>query len=152
VPGKGTQLKLANQMKSKTNDAGLASLCHEVRPDDGVPPHILQKQHRTGGRGSKPDFAALRFTKAAVRAVEAALAAYASDADLGSLSVAGALLHPGGAVLEVTLLAPEHRHDDIPALEERLHALSGHFRAQIAAEVNRRRTPHLRLRAIPGTV
>jgi hypothetical protein len=137
-------------MKSTHLDAHTASLCNELRPEDGVPTHLREPQHRRSAALS--NIASARYVKAAVRAVESALAGFAEHPQLGSLSVTDAQLHPGGAVLEIALYAPEHRYEDIEPLEHLLASFSGHFRDHIAAEVNRRRTPHLRLRVIPGSL
>lgn len=54
---------------------------------------------------------------------------------------------PGSSAVLVTLVAPDEL--DLAASQAALDAARGRLRAEVAAAINRKRTPHLRLVVIP---
>ncbi len=97
----------------------------------------------------KPNHHSQQYGKAAGRAVEQALFGLSDDPVVQSLMVIDAEL--SGAVLTVSLQAPSMTWPELVALEAGVQALAPSLRAMLAAEFQRKRTPHVRLRLIPAT-
>ena len=134
-------------------DAAWRSLCAELRPDDGVPPHVLKKREaaraarstsNTGGghRGRQ-------YCKAVQRCLEAALSEEPGDSPLDGLSIDSVTPEPGGAALLVVSLHPGADAAELATREAALNAAAGHMRAAIAGGIRRKRVPHLRFRVVP---
>jgi hypothetical protein len=140
-------------MKYK-RDAALTSLCAEVRPGDGIPPHILkrqqQKEKHTHHSNRQPvDRHALQYAKVAQRCLDGALTALTSGDRAGDCTVVSVEPASGGSVLLVIVSAPGLTHEGMAAMEARLRANAGHLRAALAGETHRKRVPHLRFRVVP---
>jgi hypothetical protein len=137
-------------MKHK-KDAALTSLCAEVRPGDGIPPHILKRQKQKQHQQRKPvDRHALQYARAVHRCLDGALAGITGDDTMNDWSVLSVESLPGGSVLLVIVSAPSLVHDEITGMESRLQQASGGLRATIAGETHRKRVPHLRFRVVPA--
>jgi hypothetical protein len=107
--------------------------------DDEAPPR----------RSRKTNHHSEQYGKAAGRAVEAALGMLVDDEALSGLHVQEARLE--GAVLEVLLEAPPMSWDALVALEQHVQSYAPWLRAALAADMQRKRTPHLRLRVVPAS-
>ena len=81
--------------------------------------------------------------------MEQALFSLSDHPAVQSLAVIEAELR--GAVLTVSLQAPPLAWSELAALEARVQAQAPSLRALLAAEFQRKRTPHVRLRLIPAT-
>ncbi|HWB05186.1 MAG TPA: hypothetical protein VG796_19295 [Verrucomicrobiales bacterium] len=141
-------------MKHK-RDAALTSLCAEVRPGDGIPPHILkrqqQKERHTHHPNRQPvDRHGLQYAKVAHRCLDGALTTLTSDASAGDCTVVSVEPASGGSVLLVVVSAPALTQDEIAAMEAHLRGNAGHLRAALAGETHRKRVPHLRFRVVPA--
>jgi hypothetical protein len=136
-------------MKSKSHLAQSRMLCATPRTDDGLSSIEYAKKHRKLP-SSPPRHRQQSYLKAASRALDEALLSLALHPDLSRLQLHELQLN--GAVLEAVLWAPEHSAADVPALEAELQLHAGYLRSVLAETVRRKRTPHLRLRVIPGAV
>jgi hypothetical protein len=92
----------------------------------------------------KPNYHDHQFVKAARQAIEHWLSW--SDWDLVVIS---AQLRPGGTVLEVLLSQEGLTVERLQAIEARKPELEMPLRHAIASELNRKRTPHVRIRLVP---
>ena len=123
-------------------------LCTELRPDDGLPPHLLkrkaQRQEHPPGQ-----VRAQQYCKAVQRALDAGLAGVCGDARLKSLTVHAVEPHPNGSKLLVIIAVPATDAATVKSLEQTLQNAAGLLRSVIATEVQRRRTPHLTFRVVP---
>jgi ribosome-binding factor A len=79
--------------------------------------------------------------------IELVLAGDLSDPNLEGLWVLDVSPEPGGTALLVTLVAPDEA--PLRAVEASLEAVRGLLRSEVAADITRKRTPHLRLVVIP---
>ena len=136
-------------MKHK-KDAAWSSLCAEIRPGDGIPPHILKRQTQKQHQRPPVDRHALQYAKAAHRCLDGALTAITGDESMNEWNVVSVESIPGGSVHLVNVCAPALMQDDIPVMELRLRNASGLLRAAIAGATHRKRVPHLRFRVVPS--
>jgi ribosome-binding factor A len=124
------------------------SPCTELRPDDGLPPHVYHQRFLREPRG--PNQARSRqYCKAVYQSLEAGLAGACADPRLKSLTVQSVEALHGGSKLLVTVTAPEGDPLVLAELEQTLHRASGLLRSIVAAEIQRRHTPHLRFQVLP---
>ena len=79
--------------------------------------------------------------------IDLVLAGELSDPNLDGLWVLEVEPEPGSSALLVTLVAPDGV--ERRAIEASLDAARGRLRSEVAAAINRKRTPHLRLLVIP---
>jgi len=135
-------------MTSSSRDPARASLrADSNNNDDGVDPRLVLRRSKHPQR--KPNHHSQQYGKGAGRAVEQALFSLSDDPAIQSLMVISAELT--GAVLTVTLQASSvMTWPDLVALEAGVQALAPSLRAVLAAEFQRKRTPHVRLRLIPA--
>ena len=109
-------------------------------------------QHRGASGFGEDDRRAARKTrqicKEALRTLSYALGA-SRDERVRDLVVAAVDPAPDASRLMVTLYCPGAR-DDIPALLARLAGLRGPLRAEIAASIQRKRTPEIAFRVAPA--
>ncbi len=143
-------------MKSprKTPPRELKALCAELRPDDGLSPLALKKQHlREQLQQHPPSQARARqYCKAVHRALEAGLSGTIGDERLKDLIIQSVEpLHSGGSNLLVVIAAPPTGLTTMKALEQTLQKAAGILRSVIATEIQRKRTPHLTFRVVPET-
>ncbi len=135
-------------MNSSSRDPARASLRAGFDySDDGVDPRLVLRRSKHPHR--KPNHHSQQYGKAAGRAVEQALFSLSDDPAVQSLMVIDAELK--GAVLTVSLQAPPLALPELAALEAGVQTLAPALRAMLAAEFQRKRTPHVRLRLIPAT-
>jgi hypothetical protein len=132
-------------------DAALTSLCADIRPDDGIPPHLIKRQKQKQRQQRQPiDRHALQYAKAAKRCLDGALASLTGDGSMTELNVVSVEPLPCSSVLLVILSAASLTQDEIAGMEARLRQASGLLRAAIAGETHRKRVPHLRFRVVPA--
>lgn len=134
-------------MNASSRDPARAFPRADLDNDDGVDPRLVarHRQHRK----RRPNHHAQQYGKAAGRAVELALFSLTDEPAIQSLAVIDATLE--GAVLTVSLQGPPLTWPELTALEARVQALAPSLRAAVAAEFQRKRTPHVRLRLVPAT-
>lgn len=135
-------------MKQKKNSS-LTELCAELRPGDGVPPHLLRQQERkeNHARQQRPDRHQQQYCGEARRCLDAALQDCASLPE--GLCVLAVEPLSGGSLL-VVAGKPGLVLEEISGIESRLQRCAGRLRAALAGETRRRRTPHLRFRVVPA--
>ncbi|MFO7562601.1 MAG: hypothetical protein R6X02_08145 [Enhygromyxa sp.] len=75
------------------------------------------------------------------------LAGELDDPTLDGLWVVDVQPEPGGTAMLVTVAAPDDA--ELEPVRASLDALRGRLRAEVAAAINRKRTPHLRFALIP---
>jgi hypothetical protein len=128
----------------------LASLCAEVRPDDGIPPHILKKrQNREVSASTRVPPRSLPYLKAVRQCLDAAFGSVCADPLLTDLTVRSLEPLGKGAKLLVVVEAPSAESPHLRIIEASLQRAAGLLRSVVAGEVRRKRTPHLRFRVIP---
>jgi ribosome-binding factor A len=126
----------------------MKSLCAELRPEDGLPPHILKRkqQHEHSG----PNIGcSQQYSKAVHRALEAGLASTCGDERLKSLVIHAVEAMPGGSKLLVVVTSQETDPQALKTLEQALQKASGLLRSVVAMDIQRKRTPHLTFRVVP---
>jgi ribosome-binding factor A len=128
---------------TKQTVQAMQSLCSELRPEDGIPPHLLKRQQQ------RDEHSPFQYCKAAHRAIEAGLSSDCGDVRLKSLSVHCVEPLPGGTKLLVIIAAPLTDQAAMRELEQALQKASGLLRSVLAAEIRRKRTPHLTFRVVP---
>ena len=126
----------------------MASLCTELRPDDGLPPQLYDRRFKPQQRGPNPA-RAQQYCKAVHHALDAGLAGACADPRLKTMTVQSVEPLPGGSKLLVIVTAPAPDQQAVVELEQILQRASGLLRSIIAGEIRRRRTPHLTFRVLP---
>ncbi|MES2706468.1 MAG: hypothetical protein V4726_07685 [Verrucomicrobiota bacterium] len=131
----------------------MKSLCAELRPEDGLPPHILKKQQLSQQRAEHPpgEARARQYCKAVHRALEAGLATACGDERLKDLTIQSVEPMRTGSNLLVVVAVPVTDRDSMTSLEQTLQKAAGLLRSVIATEIQRKRTPHLTFRVVPET-
>lgn len=131
----------------------MKSLCAELRPEDGLPPHILKKQQLNLQRAEHPpgEARARQYCKAVHRSLEAGLAGVCGDDRLKDLTIQSVEPLRRGSNLLVVVAVPVADRDSLLALEHALQKAAGLLRSVIATEIQRKRTPHLTFRVVPET-
>jgi ribosome-binding factor A len=130
---------------------GMDSLCAETRPDDGIPPHVLKKQFNRDRQSSKRLPArALQYHKAVRQCLDAAFASVCADPLLTDLAVLSVEPLGKGAKLLVVVETPPANTAKLRMIETSLQQAAGLLRSVLAGEVQRKRTPCLSFRVIPG--
>jgi ribosome-binding factor A len=136
-------------MKSshKGSQFDLRSLCAEVRPEDGLPPH------RTKTNAAKaPHVIAARqqqYCKAVLQALDAGLANVCGDHRLKHLLIQSVQVMPHGSKLLVLVETPDQPTSAAAEIETALQRASGLLRSIVAGEIQRKRTPALVFRVVP---
>lgn len=127
------------------------SLCAEVMPDDGIPPHVLKKQLNRDQRSSKRLPArALQYHKAVRQCLDAAFASVCADPILTDLAVLSVEPLGKGAKLLVVVETPPTNTANVRMIEASLLQAAGLLRSVLAGEIQRKRTPCLSFRVISG--
>lgn len=133
-------------MKSSSRDPARASLRADFSSDDGIDPRIVARRSKQPHR--KPNHHSQQYGKAAGRVVEQVLFSLSDDPAIQSLAVVDAELR--GAVLTVSLQGPAMTWSELAVLEAGVQTLAPALRTLLAAEFQRKRTPHVRLRLLPA--
>lgn len=128
----------------------IQSLCTEIRPEDGIPPYLIERRSPTK-RHAPQSARAHQYCKAVHRALEAGFASVCGDERLQSLTIIRVEPQSRGSTLLVIIAAPDTDCAAMAALEQRLQKASGLLRSVIAMEIQRKRTPHLTFRVVPET-
>ncbi|MEO8615254.1 MAG: hypothetical protein ABI600_08950 [Luteolibacter sp.] len=129
----------------------MESLCAEVRPDDGIAPHVLKKQQSRAEHRTKPLPArALQYQKAVRQCLDSAFASVCVDPLLVDLVVVAVEPIGRGAKLLVVVETPPSNEDNPQMIETALQQAAGHLRSVVAGEIPRKRTPYLSFRVVPG--
>jgi ribosome-binding factor A len=122
---------------------------HERLPSHGQPLETLFFQPPSGRTRSSRrsnDTKALQLCRQVQRRLDLALAEL-DDPVLQGLWVQSVVQEPGGRALLVEVVVP-----DLAAVAPtlaRLDAARGHLRSEVAAAINRKRTPHLQFVVVP---
>jgi len=129
----------------------MESLCAELRPDDGIAPHILKKQQTRSAQGSKPLPArALQYQKAVRQCLDSAFGSICADPLLVDLVVRSVEPIGKGSKLLVVVETLPSNQEDPQIIEAALQHAAGLLRSVVAGEVHRKRTPYLCFRVVPG--
>lgn len=126
----------------------IQSLCTEIRPEDGIPPYLIE-QRQARKRHTPQSARAQQYCKAVHRALEAGLVSVCGDERIQSLTILAVEPQSRGSTLLVIIAAPDPDRQAMNALEQTLQKASGLLRSVIATEIQRRRTPHLTFRVVP---
>jgi ribosome-binding factor A len=145
--------KLIMKNHQNLTKMGIESLCAEMRPDDGIPTHVLKKQHDRDQRAAKRSPArALQYYKAVRQCLDSAFGSVCADPLLMDLAVCSVEPLGRGAKLLVVVETPPTNSVNLEIIEASLQQASGLLRSVVAGEVHRKRTPHLSFRVVPGNV
>lgn len=130
----------------------MESLCAEVRPDDGIAPHVLKKQHaRAEVNSNRTPARALQYHKAVRQCLDAAFGSICADPLLVDLVVRSVEPVGKGAKLLVVVESPPSSQENPQIIEAALQRAAGLLRSVVAGEVHRKRTPCLGFRVVPGS-
>lgn len=128
----------------------MKSLCAELRPEDGLPPHLVKRQQQRAEHS--PNHGRVQqYCKAVHRALDAGLASACGDARFKSLAILSVEPLPEGSKLLVLVAAPTPDATVMTELEQALQKASGLLRSVVAMDIQRKRTPHLTFRVVPET-
>ncbi|TAG08147.1 MAG: hypothetical protein EAZ42_11700 [Verrucomicrobia bacterium] len=128
----------------------LKTLCADVRPDDGIAPHVLKKQEtRAVSNSNRLPARALQYHKAIRQCLDAAFGSICADPLLVDLVVRSVEPIGKGAKLLVVVETPRSNQEPPPVIEAALQRAAGLLRSVVAGEVQRKRTPHLSFRVVP---
>lgn len=120
----------------------------EGQPDHALPLETLFFQQSSGRAGPRHsnDNKARQLCRQVQRRLDLALAEL-DDPLLQGLWIQSVVQEPGGRALLVEVIVP-----DLAAVARtyaRLEAARGHLRCEVAAAINRKRTPHLQFVVVP---
>jgi len=150
VPRCNHMLIMKNHQNLTKN--GVESLCAEMRPDDGIPTHVLKKQRSRDQRAAKRSPArAMQYHKAVRQCLDAAFGSVCADPLLMDLAVRSVEPLGRGARLLVVVETPPTNSVNPEIIEASLQQAAGLLRSVVAGEVHRKRTPHLSFRVVPGS-
>jgi ribosome-binding factor A len=128
----------------------MEALCAEVRPDDGIAPHVLKKQQtRAELNSNRLPARALQYHKAVRQCLDAAFGSICADPLLVDLVVRSVEPVGKGAKLLVVVESPPSNQEQPPIIEAALQRAAGLLRSVVAGEVHRKRTPYLSFRVVP---
>ncbi|MEM1165867.1 MAG: ribosome-binding factor A [Planctomycetota bacterium] len=120
------------------------SLCADLHPDDGPPTRRRKESHddRSDERKTMQLCAQVR------RSLHDMISARSSSL-LDELMVEAVEPNPNASRLRVVISVPPSCAHPIPSLHQRLTAMAGLMRAEIASQINRKRVPLLTFELIP---
>jgi ribosome-binding factor A len=128
----------------------MEALCAEVRPDDGIAPHVLKKQQtRAELNSNRLPARALQYHKAVRQCLDAAFGSICADPLLVDLVVRSVEPIGKGAKLLVVVETPPSNQEQPQTIEAALQRAAGLLRSVVAGEVHRKRTPYLSFRVVP---
>lgn len=131
----------------------MEALCAEVRPDDGIAPHVLKKQHAREGRNlNRLPARALQYHKALRQCLDSAFGSICADPLLADLVVRSVEPIGTGAKLLVVVETPLPNHEQAQIIEAALQRATGLLRSVVAGEIHRKRTPYLSFRVVPAAM
>ena len=129
----------------------MEALCAEVRPDDGIAPHVLKKQHTKAELNSnRLPARSLQYQKAVRQCLDSAFGSICSDPLLVDLVVRSVEPTGKGAKLLVVVETAPSNQENPQIIEAALQHAAGLLRSVVAGEVHRKRTPYLSFRVVPG--
>jgi ribosome-binding factor A len=130
----------------------MEALCAEVRPDDGIAPHVLKKQQiRAELDSNRLPARALQYHKAVRQCLDSAFGSICADPLLVDLVVRSVEpIGKGTKLLVVVTPLSNKEHPQI--IEAALQRAAGLLRSVVAGEVHRKRTPHLSFRVMPDAM
>ena len=130
----------------------MEALCAEVRPDDGIAPHVFKKQHaRSEANSNRLPARALQYHKAVRQCLDAAFGSICADPLLTDLVVRSVEPMGKGNKLLVVVETPPLNPTPTPIIEAALQRAAGLLRSVVAGEVHRKRTPCLSFRVLPSS-
>lgn len=127
---------------------GAASLCDEIGAEDGVDPRRLSRV----SEGERKRYKSRQLCKAAKQTLSLVMGGALSDPILQGLEVDEVTSSEDGQSLVIAI-----RCDEVGctvrggSILERLYAVQGFLRAEIARSVKRKRVPALRFKAVPAS-
>ena len=120
--------------------------CGEIRDDDGVDPRDFFKNN---AYRDKKDYKATQLCKQVAETLSLVLSGEFDDELLHSLHVVSVDPAPDASQLAVTLRADIGSHQfDAQEIMDRLIAVSGRLRAEVASAITRKRAPRLVFRLL----
>lgn len=140
-------------MKNHTNKhtQEMEALCAEVRPDDGIAPHVLKKQQlRDDSKSNRLPARALQYHKAVRQCLDAAFGRICADPLLADLVVRSVEPVGKGCKLRVVVETRPSNQESPQIIEAALQRAAGLLRSVVAGEVHRKRTPCLSFRVVPA--
>jgi ribosome-binding factor A len=130
----------------------MEALCAEVRPDDGIAPHVLKKQQlRENRESNRLPARALQYHKAVRQCLDAAFGNICADPLLTDLVVRSVEPMGKGSKLLIVVETPPSNPHSPPLIEATLQRAAGLLRSVVAGEVHRKRTPCLSFRVLPAS-
>ena len=130
-------------MKRDRSKRKAEKLCHDLHDDDGVDPRVYFS-NRQRKKGHQTD----RLAAELRRLTEHFLVCECEDEALGALVVGRVIASDDGTRLIVELVAPNDDRSRRLGIERRLELLAGRLRHDLAADVHRRRVPHVVMRLV----
>jgi ribosome-binding factor A len=131
-------------MKSrKPSRKEMLSCCGDVGPDDGLDPRMFFRKSPRKRTNRK----ALQLCGQVAQTLGHVLAWETADPALGELTVESVVPAPDSTRLLVTVAAPAGAEAD--AVLAHLHRTCGRLRAEVAAEIHRKRVPELTFQVVP---
>ena len=128
----------------------MEALCAEVRPDDGIAPHVSKKQHIRDERNSnRLSTRAMQYHKALRQCLDAAFGSICADPLLADLGVRSVEPIGTGTKLLVVVETRLSNQEQPRIIEAALQRAAGLLRSVVAGEVHRKRTPYLSFRVVP---
>jgi ribosome-binding factor A len=119
----------------------LRSLCAEVHPDDGSDPRVFFRKEGSAGRRHHK---ARQLCRQVLEILDSLLSGHSSDDVLQDLAVVDVEPAPDAARLLVTVTPrPSDRPPDPAEILASLDRAAGWLRAEVAAEITRKRAPLL---------
>ena len=119
-------------------------LCAEPDPDDGIPPHELEKRGRPRSSRNAGRHRLAQLCKQVHIALSESLLCDCCDPVVQSLEVESVQPMTGSTVLLVTLRARTGDSAEIDHAHRQLGLESGTLRAAVASAIHRKRVPQLR--------
>lgn len=131
----------------KSRREEIRDLCAEPSPEDGIDP---RKLFQPGRKRKKAHHKSQQLCRQVQRTVESVLSGELRDELLGSLHVLQVQVGVGTSSLLVTVAAdipPDQFDPDL--ILDHLSAVQGNLRREVAAAINRRKTPVLKFQIQP---
>lgn len=130
----------------------MEALCTEVRPDDGIAPHVWKKQQlRENRESNRLPARALQYHKAVRQCLDAAFGNICADPLLADLVVRSVEPMGKGSKLLIVVETPSSNPTPPPIIQAALQRAAGLLRSVVAGEVHRKRTPCLSFRVLPAS-
>jgi ribosome-binding factor A len=131
--------------KKRTSQKQMASLCGEIRPEDGIDPRDLARQPRQ----HKGDRKVRQLCSQVAETLSLVLSGECSDELLQNLEVVAVDPAPNASQLLVTVRSADpDAHVNSAEVSARLTAIAGKLRCEVASAITRKRAPSLVFRVL----